>query len=353
MPALRTEITEIVTGLATMGFPSVERALDVRPRSFLHVADSHYDALSAGLASGRFSHEFRRAWENGAAFARAADGLRGRPPWSVEWKGNQRPPGYEQIPADLRIDHVFLISCKYRSNILHNPSPGNLFVNLLLDRGYRSPIGWYQEVAPREYQVFYEACRTAIGPPNIPANVTDLDDDDVKRLRRELPRRLGGPLGDAYAEFSKVVATKTAQLWRGNMSTALQRETMLWRLLRLEAAPYFVLGESADGEPLRFRVATPWDFRLKYTFRDLAVTPSRDTQQPVVQWDAHVRNRSTQADETVSGHVEIRWSHGRFGPSPEAKVYLDTPHHQVPGYIPLDRPDWSPPPALRLFDELD
>lgn len=37
----------------------------------------------------------------------------------------------------------------------------------------------------------------------------------------------------------------------------------------------------------------------------------------------------------VAGHVEIRWSHGRFGGHPEAKVYLDTPHAQVPGYHPL------------------
>jgi hypothetical protein len=35
---------------------------------------------------------------------------------------------------------------------------------------------------------------------------------------------------------------------------------------------------------------------------------------------------------TISGHVEIRWSHGRFVGWPEAKVYLDTPHAEVPGY---------------------
>jgi hypothetical protein len=34
----------------------------------------------------------------------------------------------------------------------------------------------------------------------------------------------------------------------------------------------------------------------------------------------------------VEGHVEVRWSHGRFLGSPEAKVYLDTPHVHVPGY---------------------
>lgn len=333
-----------------MGFPHVARALDVRPRNFLNVADQHYEALTESLAAGAFADEFDRAWENGVAFARAADGLRGRPPWSVEWKGNQRPPGYERIPADLRIDHVYLISCKYGSNILHNPSPGNLFVNLLADREYRGVAGWYQEVAPAAYQSFYDSCRTAAGQPDLPSMVTQLSDPDLKVLRERLPKRLGGPLGKAYTEFSHTVAAETAQRWAANMGTAKKRETMLWRLLRLEAAPYFVLGESADKHPLRFRVATPWDFRLRYTFRDLFVSPNRDAQQPVVHWKAVVRNNATDVEDSVEGHVEIRWSHGRFGPSPEAKVYLDTPHHQVPGYIPLDEPASKAQPDLRLFD---
>jgi hypothetical protein len=33
--------------------------------------------------------------------------------------------------------------------------------------------------------------------------------------------------------------------------------------------------------------------------------------------------------------VEIRWSHGRFAQPPEAKVYLDTPMADLPGYHPL------------------
>ena len=350
MPAPRTEVTEIVTGLATMGFPSVARALEVRPRNFLNVEDQHYEALSDSLTSDAYTAEFNRAWENGVAFAQAADGLRGRPPWSVEWKGNQRPPGYEQIPADLRIDHVYLISCKYGSNILHNPSPGNLFVNLLLDREYRSDVGWYQEVAPDAYQTFYAACRSHVGVDRLPPQVTQLGEEHLRLLRNDLPRRLGGDLGRAYTDFSHTVAGATAQRWAANMKTARRRETMLWRLLRLESAPYFVLGESADRRPLQYRVATPWDFRLRYSFRDLLVSPNREAQQPVVHWRASVHDRAADSDVRVDGHVEIRWSHGRFGSSPEAKVYLDTPHHEVPGYFPLDEPAPATQPDLRLFD---
>jgi hypothetical protein len=32
---------------------------------------------------------------------------------------------------------------------------------------------------------------------------------------------------------------------------------------------------------------------------------------------------------------EIRWSHGRFAQTPEAKVYLDPSYHDAPGYVRL------------------
>ena len=35
--------------------------------------------------------------------------------------------------------------------------------------------------------------------------------------------------------------------------------------------------------------------------------------------------------------MEVRWSHGRFAQPPEAKVYLDTPTDELPGYFPLER----------------
>jgi len=56
--------------------------------------------------------------------------------------------------------------------------------------------------------------------------------------------------------------------------------------------------------------------------------------QPRVGWTATVRDKATSTDREVAGHVEIRWAHGRFS-SVEAKIYLDTPHADVPGYHPL------------------
>jgi hypothetical protein len=108
---------------------------------------------------------------------------------------------------------------------------------------------------------------------------------------------------------------------------------MLWRLLRIGSAPYYVLG--SDGrDSMLLRVDTPWDWRQRYRLERFDVEP-QDFGQPRVGWRAGYLDRREGAHREVSGHVQLRWSHGRFRQRPEAKVYLDTPHVEVPGYHPL------------------
>lgn len=334
MPAVRTEVTEIVTGLAMLGFADLEQALDVRPASVHNVGPEVYERLISARRAGEHDDEFETAWANGVVFARAEDGLRGRPPWRIEWKGPQRPPGYEQLPADLRVDHVYLISCKYGSDILHNVSPTHLFDWLLVDRPAGRGGDWYLEVVPEAYQQFYAECRQALGRTGLPTRVAALEPEHRKRLKAELRGRWPGELGEAYHWLAVAVAQATAERWKANLPTPRRREEMLWRLVRLQAAPYFVLGASARGQPLRHRVGTPWDWRAGYKLRSFDVWPE-PAGQPLVRWRADVRDTGSGADLVVAGHVEIRWSHGRFAQVPEAKVYLDTPHAEVPGYFAL------------------
>ena len=110
---------------------------------------------------------------------------------------------------------------------------------------------------------------------------------------------------------------------------------MLWRLLRIGSAPYFVLGnDRRSGAPARLRIASPWDWRDQFELVAFTVAPA-SAGQPRVDWRCEYRVRRTGALGSVAGHVEIRWSHGRFAHPPEAKVYLDTPMSEVPGYHPL------------------
>src|SRR4051794_38120028 len=69
MPGIRTEITEIVTGLAMLGYQDLPRALEVRPRHITHVDEPVFERLDQAWASGAYASDFAIAWENGYAFA--------------------------------------------------------------------------------------------------------------------------------------------------------------------------------------------------------------------------------------------------------------------------------------------
>ena len=141
-------------------------------------------------APSRYRSELATAFANGRALLRAPDGLRGRTPLTIEWTGGRRPPGDEVAPIDLRIDHVYLISCKYESDILANASPGRVFDGLLATAGTWERGDWYAAVAPDALAALYQACLAAgrlEGFPATPAGVHS----------RPARRSSAGPWADA------------------------------------------------------------------------------------------------------------------------------------------------------------
>src|SRR5688572_22791940 len=118
MPSLRTEITEITTGLAMLGLGDLDWALASRPAEIHGVAEPVWDRLAAARGQGDHDADFHRAWQNGLAFLRADDALRSRVPARIEWKGPDKLPLQSDVPADLRVDRVYLVSCKYLSKVL-------------------------------------------------------------------------------------------------------------------------------------------------------------------------------------------------------------------------------------------
>jgi hypothetical protein len=295
------------------------------------VSPETWDLLRSLYVGGGFRQEFQAAWMNGVALLDAVDGLRGRRPVLIEWRGDQKQPGDEPVPADLRIDHVYLVSCKYLSKIVTNTSPAGVFDRLLAGgHGGRSP-NWYAEIAPDAYGALYRAARGHVGG-DLPACETDLSADQRARVARQLKGQWPIELRDAARTFSTAVADASAARWRSSLASA-DRERVLWRLLRIGGAPYFVLGSSSAGA-LRLRVGTVWDWRQHFRITSFDVR-ARVRGQPEVEWEVSVQDKRTRQASSIVGHVEIRWSHGKFAQPPEAKVYLDTPHHLVPGYWPL------------------
>ncbi len=418
MPSDRTTVTELGTGLGMLGPADIDQAIDSRSAVMHSLSPEMWQHLARLRGGGAFDAEFHAAWENGRAFLSSDDGLRGRLPQIVEWKGTGRAPGDEVAPIDLRVDHVYLVSCKYLSDILFNVSPAAVFDYLLVagqSRAGRGAAGgggvdggagagggggggavlagggdWYAEVAPSEYQALYAAVRGAAergegavpavrsgvrnaatvtrsggggGAPALPGlgtveaegsedSVGSNGTGGVPGELRELPQRAtdltsaqrdalgkwlrpGWPPGvkDLYVALSDAVARASVRRWEAAMDRGGTSEAMLWRLLRIGSAPYFVLGSSAERS-LRLRIATSWDWRQHFQLGSISLEPQRGGQ-PRVGWHAVVRDRASSAVSEVTGHIEVRWSHGRFGGLPEAKGYLDTPHHLVPGYFAL------------------
>lgn len=333
MASDRTFVTEVATGLGMLGHDDLDSVLAHRPTEFSSLGPAEWDRLGELWHGHQFGSEFVGGFLNGQAFLKAPDGLNGRIPRVVEWTGGRRPPGDEVVPSDLRVDHVYLISCKYLSRILHNPSPARLVEGLLSHAPVDDSRDWYERVAPAEYQDLYEAC--AAGDPRLPERAADLGTPE----RRALSSRLAGgwPTGAAaaYQRLCAAVAARTAEAW----SCALRRanpEAVVWRLLRIGSAPYFVLGSSRSG-PMRLRIDTPWDWRRHSRLRRLEIAPEVGGQ-PRVRWRVAYECCHSGEERFVRGHVEIRWSHGRFAQPPEAKVYLDTAHEDVPGYHRLEPP---------------
>jgi hypothetical protein len=343
VPDDRTTVTELATALGLFPYPDVRTALAQRPEALV-IEGATWSRLTELHGAGAFADEFATAFANGQAFFEAPDALRGRRPRLVEWTGGRRPPGDEVAPVDLRIDHVYLVSCKYLSRNIANPSPARLFEGLLATTGDWEQTDWYLRTAPDEYRALYGACRSATGLDDLPDDPGSLTPVDRRRLRVALGRSYPADAQKHYGELCAAVSVDSARRWRDNVVRQRAQERQAWRLLRIGNATYFLLGADAKRS-LRLRVASPWDWRQAFEFLDLDIRPAQ-AGQPQVDWSVSYRDRATARPGVVEGHVEVRWSHGRFAQPPEAKIYLDTPTDEIPGYFALSAGDDQP----RLWD---
>ena len=72
---------------------------------------------------------------------------------------------------------------------------------------------------------------------------------------------------------------------------APNEEHAAWWLLRLAPAPYYLLGDSVAA-PLRIRIDTPWDWRQRWEFLGLEISPALDAGQPQVDWTIRALDRT-------------------------------------------------------------
>ncbi len=330
MPPLHSEITEIFTGLGTL-FETIDDALAAMPTELVFVSEETWKRICDAYRQERDRRLFTASFQNGQALYQASEGLRNRRPLLIEWKGPHRPPGDDTIPADLRIDHVYLVSCKYISKVLLNPSPHRLFRGLLLNEE-RSTENWFAVTAPEAFQRFYEATLYHLDLSHFPTDPVALTKEHKRHLKsalsdRQLPNET---LRSQWQDLCSVVSNESAHIWSSRLTSSALQLRLLWRMLRIGGASYFVLGVDRRNH-LRFRVSSTWDWTQRFELTALTVAPG-SAGQPEVKWRATIVERRTNHSSIINGHIEIRWSHGRFAGAPEAKVYLDSPLETVPGY---------------------
>lgn len=336
MPSARTTLTEVATALGCLDLPNLDWAVIRRP-AIDGMRSADWDQIDGELGRPGARVIAEAAFENGRHFLAHPDGLRSRSPAIVEWTGGRKLPGDQAIPADLRIDHVYLLSCKYLSKIVLNTAPARLFEALLQPRATHDRTDWYEFIAPAEHRAFASIAASFLG---VRCAWSDgaLDSASRTALKEGFGRhaRLEGEAAAAYGALCGAVSVRSADRWRAAVRQAGRRaqEDLLWRMLRLASGTYYVLGVGSKGDSLRLRVMTPWDWRQRYELRSFNIEAD-EAGQPQVRWTATVADRAAACDLLVEGHVEVRWSHGRFAGPPEAKVYLDTPHAEVPGYVSL------------------
>lgn len=337
MADARTKATELATALGLTGQPTLQDAMRAR-LGVLEIESEEWDDLEGIFRSGNLRSVAETAFHNGRYFSAHADGLNGRTPLRIEWSGGRKMPGDQQVPADLLVDRVYMISCKYRSRVLFNPAPARLFLDGLAVTSRPRGKNWFQEVSPAAYQALYSRTVEALDLADMAESPKSLTSEHRRKLKAALKKRgVAGLPKEVNAEYGRLVRSvsqASAERWRGTLGDRAEKERMLWRLLRIYSATYFVLGTD-EHKTMRFRVVTPWEWRQHYEFLSLEVSAT-GRGQPRVDWAATYRNRTDGRCRCVQGHVEIRWSHGPFNNPPEAKIYLDTPHEAVPGYLDLD-----------------
>jgi len=299
------------------------------PKEFFGISDATWRELCSWWGDLELRPAFLDAFNAGRDFLFSPNALRNRPPKLIEWRGPIRPPERDPLPADLRIDHVFIVSCKNLSKVLRNPSPSVLFREGRTDGGVRGE-DWYQIIAPVEYRSLYSAAISHLSLSDFPILPTELSISEKGTLKNALGGGWPYELKPQAHEFIQAVSNGSAAALNSVVNSLDKRERLYWQFIRLHSSSYYILGKQSSG-PIRLRVLTPWDFRSRYSFIGMEISPAKQAQ-PQVNWSALVRDNESMTELYAEGHIEVRWSHGKFNGAPESKIYLDTPHHDAPGY---------------------
>ena len=114
-------------------------------------------------------------------------------------------PATKSVPADLRVDHVYLVSCKYLSRIVVNASPQHLFDRLLKGgHGQRTAATGSTRSRPTSTPRCTTTVRAASVDSRCPTTSPTLDAEQRRALAHSFERGSAWP-GDGDARYAALV----------------------------------------------------------------------------------------------------------------------------------------------------
>lgn len=261
---------------------------------------------------------------------------------SVAWEGPRQQARSVSVAKDIVAANVS-VSIKADSNVVSNLSPHIMFVSIPSGSSRLSNTdNWFLVTAPQRYQLLYEFVRQH-SHGSFPERVADFEKATPKRLRKAFAGSISSldqaerrDFESTYLSMCREVSIKSAQLMQAGLADSLKgrarsstAEGIIRRLLRLSESEYVLCGLDKDNE---FAVTVPdlTAWKRDWEFKHLDVEPALDRRQSVVNLNLIVVHKATGREHSLPFHVEIRWSHGKFGTNPEAKVYKEFDWADVP-----------------------
>lgn len=260
---------------------------------------------------------------------------------NVRWYGPFHQSRTVTTPQDL-VMAATAISVKENSMVVFNLSPYNLFISIPSGLVLASKTeNWYSRTAPNEYQSLFELVNEKTGFSSVSEFDRRATKEVVKGLQthiKHLDEAQTSQFGQQYVELCTHVSLASANIFNQTLEATLQtvhgtslKDELLRYFLRLDAMPYVLIGLERN-RPFSILVPSITQWKREWQLGEITAASDPSAGQSVVRFSLVVTRGRARTGTTLPFHAEIRWSHGKFGGNPEAKLYRDFAWRDVPGF---------------------
>ena len=139
-----------------------------------------------------------------------------------------------------------------------------------------------------------------------------------------------------YLSMCRKVATVSAERFNSKFLLAMRGPTKKWviesiarNLFKIDSIEYIMAG-TEGGKIYAIKMPSLSKWKKEWEIVDIRAIPELTRRQSRVQLVVEYKRKNDTQIYSTSFHVEIRWSHGKFMQSPEAKLYKDFKWVDIP-----------------------